>query len=133
MFSRLGIQVSLAIYVCLSGSWLGELSLFSFIFSYASVLNTCISMYVILVLILIFTVEPMDYGALSSILMFGACESRDCVSVTIVDDLVDELEEFFRATLERTNGLDNRITLNPVDGQIEITDNDGKYTPLIYY
>ena len=37
-FSRLGIQVSLAIYVCLSGSWLGGLPLY---FSYASVLSTC--------------------------------------------------------------------------------------------
>ena len=32
------IQVSLAIYVCLSGSWLGGLPLY---FSYASVLSTC--------------------------------------------------------------------------------------------
>ena len=31
-----------AIYVCLSGSWLGGLP---FLFSYASVLSTCISMY----------------------------------------------------------------------------------------
>ena len=38
----LGIQVSLAIYVCLSGSWLGGLP---FLFSYASVLSTCVSMY----------------------------------------------------------------------------------------
>ena len=44
-FSRLGIQVSLAIYVSLSRSWLGWLPFFSFLFSYASVLNTCISMY----------------------------------------------------------------------------------------
>ena len=41
-FSRLGIQVSLAIYVSLSRSWLGWLP---FLFSYASVLNTCTSMY----------------------------------------------------------------------------------------
>ena len=33
---------SLAIYVCLPGSWLGGLP---FLFSYASVLSTCISMY----------------------------------------------------------------------------------------
>ena len=47
-FSRLGIQVSLAIYMflCLARSWLGWLPFFSFLFSYASVLNTCISMYI---------------------------------------------------------------------------------------
>ena len=38
-FSRLGIQVSLAIYACLSGSWLGGLPFFSFLFPYASVLS----------------------------------------------------------------------------------------------
>ena len=93
--------------------------------------HTCIYMYVILVLILIFTVAPMDYGAPSLILMFGSCETRSCVNVDIVDDLVDEPVELFRVTLNRTNGLDSRISLNPVDGQIEIIDNDGNYTALI--
>ena len=41
-FSRVGIQVSLAIYVCLSGSWLGGLP---FLSSYAGVLSTCISIH----------------------------------------------------------------------------------------
>ena len=91
-------------------------------------------MYVILVLILIFTVASIDYGALSSTLMFGSCETRSCVNVTIVDDLVDEPEEFFYVTLTKTSDLDSRISLNPFDGQIgqiEIIDNDGKYTALI--
>ena len=78
------------------------------------------------VLILIFTVAPMDYVALSEILMFGACQTRSCKNVTIVDDLVDEPEEFFRVLLTRTTGLDSRITLNPVEGRIVIMDNDGK-------
>ena len=38
------MYMSLAIYVSLSRSWLGWLPFFSFLFSYASVLNTCISM-----------------------------------------------------------------------------------------
>ena len=80
-----------------------------------------------------FVVEPMDYGALSLILRFDCCETRDCVNVTIVNDLVDELEEHFRVTLTRTNGLDSRISLNPVDGQIVILDIGGKYTALINY
>ena len=33
-------------------------------------------------------------------------------------------------TLERTPGLDNRVTLLPVDGEIIITDDDGMKTFL---
>ena len=43
-FSRLGIQVSLAIYVSLSRSWLGWLPFF---FSYASVLNMYFHVYIV--------------------------------------------------------------------------------------
>ena len=68
----------------------------------------------------------MDYVALSEVLMFGACQTRSCTNVTIVDDLVDEEEEFFRVSLTRTTGLDSRITLNPVEGRIVIIGNDGK-------
>ena len=78
------------------------------------------------VLILTFAVAPTDYAELSETLMFGACETQSCINVTIVDDLVDEPEEFFCVILTRTNGLDSRITLNPVDGRIMIIDNDGK-------
>ena len=46
--------------------------------------------------------------------------------MTIVDDMVNELEELFDITLERTPGLDSRITLNPDEGRIVISDNDGK-------
>ena len=71
----------------------------------------------------------MDYEAPSTVLMFTACEIRSCVNVTIVDDVVDELEEIFDVTLERTPGLDSRIRINPADGQILIIDNDGKPWP----
>ena len=58
----------------------------------------------------------MDYEALSTIKMFCACETQSCVYVTIVDDTVDEPEQFFGVTLERTPGLNSKITLDPVDG-----------------
>ena len=76
--------------------------------------------------------NPMDYLELNTILSFAACETRSCVNVTIVDDLVDEpdLIEFFHYTLERTPGLDPRISLDPVDGVVEIIDDDGKYSLL---
>ena len=68
----------------------------------------------------------MDNGALNEILMFESCETLKCVNVTITDDGVDELDEFFPYHLRRPTGLDPRITLDPVDGQIEIVDNDGE-------
>ena len=46
--------------------------------------------------------------------------------MTIVDDMVNESEELFDITLSRTSGLDSRITLNPIDGRIVISDNHGK-------
>ena len=71
-------------------------------------------------------VSPMDYLELNTILSFAACETRRCVTVIIVDDLVDEPLEFFHYTLERTPNLDPRISLTPVDEVVEIIDNDGK-------
>ena len=75
-----------------------------------------------------FAVSSMDYVTLAEIMMFDVCETQRCVNVTILNDSVDEPEETFRVTLERTPDLDNRITLEPVDGEIVIVDNDGKYT-----
>ena len=68
----------------------------------------------------------MDYGALDEILMFDECERRRCVNVTITQDLVDEPDEFFTFHLNRTTGLSTRIELDPVDGRIEIVDDDGE-------
>ena len=61
-------------------------------------------------------------------LTFGPCDTRQCTEIPIVDDMIVELtDESFFITLERTPGLDSRITLDPVDGEIEITDDDGVY------
>ena len=48
----------------------------------------------------------------------------------IVDDTILENDESFDVTLERTPDLNSRITLDPVNGVVEIADNDhdGKYT-----
>ena len=68
---------------------------------------------------------------MSTILMFEACDKQRCVNVTIVDDdVLETVVESFTVTLERTPGLDSRITLRPVDGVVEITDNDGEYMYL---
>ena len=65
-----------------------------------------------------------DYGAVSSFLRFNSCQNRSCVNVSITNDMVVENSESFSITLERTDDLDSSIILNPVVGEIEITDND---------
>ena len=63
----------------------------------------------------------MDYGeVLDAPLVFPPCKRRSCVDIPIVDDDVLENSELFNVSLER-NGLDSRITLDPVDGLVEIT------------
>lgn len=71
-------------------------------------------------------VPPMDYVSLDGLLRFGACEREACTTITIVDDLVDEEEEFFHVLLERTPGLDMRISLAPIEAEIIIEDNDSE-------
>ena len=72
-----------------------------------------------------FSVSPLDYIAVDTILMFAACQMRSCVNVTVVDDVILENVESFDLILERTPDLNSRITLDSVNGVVEITDNDG--------
>ena len=66
----------------------------------------------------------MDYSsAINTIVQFNECEQRSCIIIPIVDDEVPENTEYFNLTLER-NGLHERIQLDPVDGLVQITNND---------
>ena len=80
----------------------------------------------------------MDYIGLSTILSFPACETKQCVDVTIVDDDVLENVESFSVSLEgpgqdtrtvRSPDLYMRIRLHPMygSGVAEITDNGGLF------
>ena len=71
------------------------------------------------------TVTPTDYGAQDVILQFDSCDTRKCVIVPIVDDLQVEPDESLMYHLDRTPGLDFSIQLDPVNGEIEIVDDDG--------
>ena len=73
------------------------------------------------------SVSPVDYGDMDTLLSFAECQMRSCVNVSIVEDTVLENVESFVVTLERVPELDSRITLDPVEGFVEITDNDGMY------
>ena len=67
---------------------------------------------------------------MSIILRFAACDIRRCVDVPIINDTVDEPDEMFAVTLERTPGLNDRITLDPVDGVVIIIDDEGRFNPV---
>lgn len=69
----------------------------------------------------------MDYSELSTTLSFPACETQQCANVAIEDDDLSENVESFTVTLERSPGLEMRITLDPVDGVVEIRDDDGLF------
>ena len=81
---------------------------------------------IIVISLVVFLVSPMDYGSISTILAFGECKNRTCTEILIVNDMIVEMTESFLVILERTPGLDSRITLNPINGAVEIID-DGMY------
>ena len=65
------------------------------------------------------------------ILQFPECVAQQCTLVNVVNDNVDEPEEFFNFTLARTPGLDPRIKLDSTEGQVVINDeNNGKSRQL---
>ena len=66
----------------------------------------------------------MDYGAVSTLLMFDSCETQQCTNITITNDEGLENTESFSITL-LTSTDTNNIILDPVFGEIEITDDDG--------
>lgn len=69
-----------------------------------------------------FTENSLDYEGVTVLLNFGSCETRVCISVTIVNDSTAEGIEHFSASLERTANLDPRITIDPDFAKVEITD-----------
>ena len=74
--------------------------------------------------------ECESRSCITTTVQFNECEQRSCINITIMDDDVLENTEFFNLTLER-NGLHERIQLDPVDGLVQITNNDGTCTVVI--
>ena len=69
----------------------------------------------------------MDYVPVNQTVVFDMCETRSCVTVTIIDDFIVERNERFFFALYRTPGLHPNIDLDPVDGEVVILDDDGRY------
>ena len=59
------------------------------------------------------------------VLPFDTCVVRSCLEIEIVGDSISEDDEIFRVTLARTPTLDNRISLDPVSGEVLIIENNG--------
>ena len=74
-----------------------------------------------------FKVSPEDYGAVSTLLMFDSCETRQCTNITIMKDVVKESIESFFINLGRNPNLDSRIILDPDNGEVVITGNNGVF------
>lgn len=64
---------------------------------------------------------------------FDICEKEKCVNISIVNDSELEMTETFNITLERTDDLNERIILCPVNGVIAISDNGCKYSDMSQY
>ena len=62
----------------------------------------------------------LDYEPFSVVVQFESCETRRCVNISILSDLIEEPDESFNYTLERTPDLDSRISLDPVEGEVVI-------------
>ena len=73
---------------------------------------------------LISTVSPADYGEVSVTLSFEECEERQCVGISVVDDLINEPVETLSLSLTANPEL--HLTLHTQTIEVAILDNDGK-------
>ena len=73
---------------------------------------------------ILYVSEYFDYLPVQHNMRFESCTSRSCVEISILEDTLVEIDEVFNIILERTPELDRDITLDPVEGQIKIVEND---------
>lgn len=71
-------------------------------------------------------VSGLDYVGLDVTITFGACDTRKCVNIRIIDDHNVEKAEYFLIKLIRTLGLSEAVTLSQTNAQIWIYSEDGK-------
>ena len=67
---------------------------------------------------------PNDYANIEVILMFDSTTDRQCVNITIENDMTLENVERFEVLLDRLD--DTRVILMPERVEVIITDDDGK-------
>ena len=63
---------------------------------------------------------------MSQVLMFGACDRRECVSIrTVSDCIMEDNPDTFLVHLGRTPGLNLRINVSTENKLVNIRDNEG--------
>ena len=70
------------------------------------------------------SVSPADYGEVSVTLSFEECEERQCVGISVVDDLINEPVETLSLSLTANPEL--HLTLHTQTSEVAILDDDGK-------
>ena len=66
----------------------------------------------------------LDYTPVEHTLTFTPCATLHCINITILDDTQVEIDEIFYINLERTTELDRMIQLGPMEGIIQILEDD---------
>lgn len=66
-----------------------------------------------------------DYEDLMQPFSLSPTNDRRCFNVTIVDDDVLEVSEYFRATLVAVGDLPQNASLNITQARVDIGDNEG--------
>ena len=80
-----------------------------------------------LIFIPFITVSPTDYEAVSKTVIFAPCDTRQCVNISITNDLINEPEETFTISLTLSGDAPSFITLTSATGEVLIYDDDGKH------
>ena len=73
------------------------------------------------------TVSPTDYEAVSKTVIFAPCDTRQCVNISITNDLINEPEETFTISLTLSGDAPSFIILTSATGDVLICDDDGMY------
>ena len=60
-------------------------------------------------------------------LTFSACDLKQCMNISIIDDMLQEQNEAFSLSLMGSNGLDPVIILDPSNSTIVILNSDSKF------
>ena len=76
-------------------------------------------------------VSNVDFELTKSTLRFSACETSQCLNVTIINDNKLEGPETFTVNLQKSDSLSNKFTVNPSSEVVTITDDDSTYVVQI--
>ena len=72
-------------------------------------------------------VSNVDFELTKSTLRFRACETSQCLNVTIINDNTLEGSETFTVNLQKSDSLSTKFTVNPSSEVVTIVDDDGMY------